>query len=143
MFVSQMNLQMARRAEVFRGVLEDVRQVRAEAHVLVGDLAEGEGPWARLGATRDICDRLGSGVEENQRLFGRELSEKVRLLLGALEVALSELTLSVLLGPDDEWGRGARGRARHSVDQDSLRLESAIRADMAALMVFEPTTQYS
>ncbi len=134
MFGGQTTLQGARRAEVFRRLLEEVRQARAASSVLVQTPHAGTVSWPRLRTTRTLCEQLVERTEQHRGLIGRDLSDKVHALIGSLEIALSEAALSALLGPEDDSGRGALGRARRTIQQDSAYLESSIREQMATLV---------
>jgi len=126
---------LGRRALVFQRLLEEVRLARAESRVLVASATAAAPPWTSLTTTRSCCDRLHVGLTENEPMMGRVLVGKVEALLSSLEEAISEVTLCSLLGPEDESARGALDRARRTVELDSARLESAIRAEMATLMM--------
>lgn len=125
----------AERAAVFQRVLEDLRRARAQSRVLAAAVDAPEPPWASLVQTRSHCERLHSGLAESEPVMGQALSGKVENLLCRLEEALFEMTLCSLLGPGDESGRGALGRARRALELDTAHLERAIRADMASQMM--------
>ncbi len=126
--------EMTRRADMFRCLLEDVRQVRAASTVLVETSDRAHTDWRDLKTSRRQCDRLGAVLQENRLLMGQDLTSKVSDLLKSLEVAYSEIVLGALLGPGDATGAGAISRARRAIEQDSAVLESSIRRHMAVVM---------
>lgn len=125
---------MTRRADIFRCLLEDVRQVRAASSVLVATSDRAHTNWLDLKSSRSQCERLGVALTENHLLMGQDLTAKVSDLLKSLEVAYSEIVLGALLGPGDATGQGAMSRARRAIEQDSALLESSIRRHMAVVM---------
>lgn len=133
-FTSQVTFQVARRAEVFRRLLEEVRQARAASTVLIDGSRALSPCWPELSVTRALCEQMSVRTEQDHLVMGRDLAELVRTLIGTLEMALAEVALGALLGPEDDTGQGALGRARRSIERDSAYIEGSIRRQMATLM---------
>lgn len=125
-----------RRHEAFRLVLDLVCEARRDLETSLQN-AWSVSAWPpSLRTLEEALDRLDGGLAEGwSSELGSELVERVRAFLDIVHEAVRELELAAYLGSSDLCARYAYTRAWRGLHERSAEAETAIREQVASVVI--------